>query len=174
MITAFWFYFIAAKLNYPKISLKLSENKKFPKALLKLIHQPQEEIEQESLYSLIFILPTLSDMYILHAVKRVLEIKRRENTTFSWHIILTEKPSETPLLRDIEEQAKMSIVQDDDLSKALFGTKNGSFSKTNKPLFFILSPENKILWILNPRSTIELMMFDSKVAHSISNYLWYN
>ncbi|MHA1911082.1 MAG: hypothetical protein ACTSYA_05220 [Candidatus Kariarchaeaceae archaeon] len=165
LITAFWFYFITAKLNYPVVNLKVSEKDLFPSEILEKLthtHKIQEVANDETQTSLICILPSLNNMFTLHAVKRILEQKMQQTITFTWHLIITEKPSETPLLAKIQEHANISILQDEEIIKFLYDNES-TISKIKTPLFFILSSENEIQWMLNPKSMHELLPFDNKL-----------
>jgi hypothetical protein len=184
LITAFWFYFLTVKLSYPTLSLKVNEKDLFPSEILEKLSQTLETQnslkDQESLEitnektptNLIFVLPSLSDMFILHAIKRILEQKKQKEANFTWHLVLTEEPLETPLLAILREQANISILQDDEISTHLIDDEKSSFSKTNKPLFFFLSSDNSIQWLLNPTSMYDLLLFDINLNQSINNQLW--
>jgi len=180
LITSFWLYFILTTLNYPTISLKLKEEELFPQELLDLHIQKQITEEKEiltndkTLNSLIFVLPTLSNMFILHAVRRGLELLKEESASFTWKVVLIEEPSETPLLTDLQEYAQVSIVQDEDLTEFLIEKEKDMVSRTNKPLFFIMSPDKKIQWIFNPKSMLDLLLFDNNMERSIKDLLWQN
>ena len=161
LITAIWFYLLTAKLNYPTLSLKVKEGDLFPSEILSQTHKNQKIMTEEAQSSLIFVLPSLSNMFILHAVKRILEQKKQQIFNFDWHLIIAEEPLETPLLAILHECADIVIHQDNDIFRCLYDNESSSFSKINKPLFFILSSDNKIQWMLNPKSMHDLLLFDS-------------
>jgi len=171
LITSFWFYFFVNKISYPSIKLKIKEEGLFPSEILDQISQEHKAPNsEEGLAKLIFILPSLSDMFVLHAIKRVLELKRQEHSTFSWHLMIVEEPSETPLFETLQEYASITIIQEDYLIQ-LIDEENDSLLKIGKPFLFILSADSKIQWILNPKSRFNLLMFDEKMDSSIKSQL---